>query len=246
MPGCYDWLGQIAGKSDTLARTITFNYDGNANLISITQTWNVNGSATTHTWATFGWSTQTVQTSFPGLMAVGAPNLSQVSLLSQVGLHDGSRYNFEYAPAGQVNRIRRHSSDNALRSYTAYDYQTGVDDCPRLSAAHVSADNWSGLNGVPSEVVTQYSNPGDGSHQLTAPDGTIYKEFYGAVGNVDLPRKAKPGRLAFGKSGPPPTGLRTTPQSALKLIHALPKSMFMMLPNREYDTSGSLLSITIL
>ncbi|HWN11913.1 MAG TPA: PKD domain-containing protein [Pyrinomonadaceae bacterium] len=176
----YDWLGQITSIADTVARTITFNYDGNANLTSITQSWTVNGSPTTHTWATFGWATQTVQTSFPGLMAVGAPNLSQISVLSQVGLHDGSRYNFEYAPAGQVNRIRRHSSDNALRSYTAYDYQTGVDDCPRLSTSRVSADNWSGINGVPSEVVTQYSDPGDGSHQLIAPDGTIFKEFYGA------------------------------------------------------------------
>jgi hypothetical protein len=43
----------------------------------------------------------------------------------------------------------------------------------------VSAQNWTGLNGVPSLVTTQFSVAGDGACVLTAPDGTIYKEYYG-------------------------------------------------------------------
>ena len=36
-----------------------------------------------------------------------------------------------------------------------------------------------GINGVPAQVTTQYSVAGDGACVLTAPDGTIYKEYYG-------------------------------------------------------------------
>ncbi|HWN11018.1 MAG TPA: PKD domain-containing protein [Pyrinomonadaceae bacterium] len=174
----YDWRGDITTIIDTLARPITFNYDTNANLTSITQTWAVNGVPTTHTWATFGWETRTVQSSSSGVMATGAFNGS-MPMLNQVGLDDGSRYNFEYTPEGQVKLIRRHTADNQQRSSTAYNYESIADDCPRLFNTRVSAENWTGINGVPNEVVTTYSDPGDGSHTVTAPDGTLYKEFYG-------------------------------------------------------------------
>lgn len=175
----YDWLGHIATIVDTLARTITFNYDTNANLTSITQSWTVNGSPATHTWASFGWATKTVQPSFSGVMVVGAANSYTFPVISQVGLDDGSRYTFEYNAAGQVNPIRSFRSDNVERAYTAYDYDTAADDCPRLIDTHTWAENWTGINGVPQEVATQYSAPGDGSHTVTTADGTIYKEFYG-------------------------------------------------------------------
>ncbi len=47
-------------SSDTLGRVITFNYDSNANLLSITQLWN----GQPHIWVSFGWTTQTMQSSF--------------------------------------------------------------------------------------------------------------------------------------------------------------------------------------
>jgi YD repeat-containing protein len=175
----YDWLGHITSILDTLARTITFNYDGNANLTSITQSWTVNGSPQTHTWASFGWATTQLQPSFSGVMVVGA-NTSTIPVLHQVGLDDGSHYTFEYNAAGQVNPIRSYRSDNVQRTYTAYDYDSPADDCPRLVDTHVWAENWTGVNGVPQEVATQYGDPGNGSHTMTTPDGTLYKEFYGA------------------------------------------------------------------
>ncbi|HEV2883902.1 MAG TPA: DUF4214 domain-containing protein, partial [Pyrinomonadaceae bacterium] len=181
----YDWLGHITTITDTLARTITFNYDTNHKLVSITQSWTVGGVPQAHTWATFGWSTLSLQTNFSSSMPVGAPNGSTIPVLTQVGLNDGSRYNFEYTSAGQVSVIRRFTSDNVQRAYTAHDYQSTSADCPRLSATRVSADNWTGINGVPAEVITQYSDPGDGSHQLIAPDGTVYKEFY--AGSASFP-----------------------------------------------------------
>ncbi|MGH9966431.1 MAG: hypothetical protein ACREBG_01160, partial [Pyrinomonadaceae bacterium] len=174
----YDGLGHITTIIDTLSRTITFNYDTNANLISITQSWTVNGVATLHTWASFGWSTKTLQPSFSGAMVVGA-NPAMLPVLSQVGLDDGSRYTFEYNAAGQLNPLRSYRSDNVERAYTAYDYDSPADDCPRLVDTHVWAQNWTGINGVPEEVATNYSAPGDGSHTVITPDGTLYKEFYG-------------------------------------------------------------------
>ena len=47
----YNALGQITNIIDTLGRVITFNYDVNSNLLSITQAW----TARSHQWASFGW-----------------------------------------------------------------------------------------------------------------------------------------------------------------------------------------------
>src|SRR5262249_6079741 len=64
----YTTAGRIDTVSDTLARSIKFNYDAGGALISITQLWN-QGSANqvTHNWATFTYSNTTIQTSFTGL-----------------------------------------------------------------------------------------------------------------------------------------------------------------------------------
>ena len=175
-----DWRGDMQTITDTLGRVVTFNYDNNANLISITQSW----AGQSHTWATFGWGTVTMQPSSSS-QVVGISSGEVIPALTQVGLDDGSRYNFEYTGAGQVNLIRRYTSDNVQRSYTAYDYQ-GTSDCPRIYQARVWAENWSDINYVAHEVITQFSDNGDGSHQTTAPDGTTYKEFYGGTGSSPL------------------------------------------------------------
>jgi len=172
----YDWLGHITNVTDTLGRVITFNYDVNVNLSSITQTWN----GQTHTWASFGWNTLPMSPGFSGVAVVGAPNNSVIPVLVQVGLDDSTHYNFEYNSSGQATFIRSYRSDNVQRAYTAFDYESPAADCPRLSATRVWAENWTGVNGVPSEVSTHYIVDGDGAHRLTAPDGTIYKEYYGS------------------------------------------------------------------
>ncbi|HMG72798.1 MAG TPA: PKD domain-containing protein, partial [Pyrinomonadaceae bacterium] len=183
----YDGQGDITTITDTLGRVINLNYDSNSNLSTISQAWSGQPS---HTWASFGWNTLAMQPSF-GVEVVGTHSGESIPVLTQVGLDDGSRYNFEYTGAGQVNVVRRYtSSDTVQRSYMAYDY-TGSDDCPRITDARVWAENWNGINDVPNEVVTYFSEPGDGSHQMTAPDGTIYKEFYGAGWQKGLPTQSE-------------------------------------------------------
>jgi YD repeat-containing protein len=176
----YAWWGDVQSVADTLGRTITFNYDANENLQSVTQNWTVGGQTQAHTWATFGWGTKVLQPGFSSVAAVGTYAGEAIPVLTQVGLDDGTRYNFEYTSAGQVNVIHRYSSDSVERSRTTYDYATLPDDCPRLINMQVSADSWTGVNGVPAAVVTQFTDLGNGSHEMTAPDGTTTdREVYG-------------------------------------------------------------------
>ena len=142
----YDWRGDITGIADTLGRVITFSYDANSNLQTITQNWTVNGVSQTHTWASFGWGTQSLQPSFSSIAVVGTYSGETVPVIKQVGLDDGTSYHFEYTTAGQVSAVHRYSSDNIERSRTAYDYATLADDCPRVIDTRVTADSWTGDN----------------------------------------------------------------------------------------------------
>ena len=88
----YSWQGNLSNVTDTLGRVVNFNYDANANLLSITQTWN----GVTHTWVTFGWGTHNMQSGYQEstVRVVGASNGTNTPVVTQVGLHDGSRFNF--------------------------------------------------------------------------------------------------------------------------------------------------------
>jgi len=169
--------GDIQTITDTLGRAVQFNYDTNANISSITQMWN----GSWHTLANFSWGAPLTMdvTGFTGVSVVGTYTGEQLPVLRAVGLPDGSYYAFDYRIIGQVSMIRSYRSDNVQRNYTAYDYDTWSGDCPRITQTRVWAENWSGIYGVPNEVIMSLAVNGDGSHQMTAPDGTIYKEVYG-------------------------------------------------------------------
>jgi len=167
-------LGQMTNITDTLGRVITFNYDSNANLISITQSWNGQPS---HQWVSFGWGTRTVQSSFSDGAVVGTANGAIVPVITQVSLNDTSYFTFDYNNSLQVTAIKNYFTWE--RNATTFTYETPASDVPRLVDSRVSAQNWTGVNGVPSQVITQYSVAADGACVMTAPDGTIYKEYYG-------------------------------------------------------------------
>ncbi|MFZ0750267.1 MAG: hypothetical protein WAM70_12970, partial [Pyrinomonadaceae bacterium] len=172
----YKSWGELETVTDTLGRVLTFSYDGNANLQSITQTW----GSQTHEWATFGWGTASVGNNFPGLSNLG-PNSTSIPVLTQVGLPDGSRHNFEYNNSyAMVSRIRYHASDDHLRRYTTYVAPNSATDCPRLTERRDWAEQWTGVNGVPNEVVTAYTHDADSGCRMTLPDGTVHKEYYGS------------------------------------------------------------------
>jgi YD repeat-containing protein len=188
----YDWRGQITSVTDTLGRAINFNYDGNANLQSITQAWHRDQLGTitltneTHTWATFGWGTTTIQPGFSGVALTGIPSGQSIPVLTMVGLPDGSYYKFAYTNwnSGQVSRVTYYASDsnpandNHELNHTAFNY-SAADDVTKLTDTRVAAENWTGINGVPSEVTTTYGSDGGSACWIVTPDNNVYKEFYG-------------------------------------------------------------------
>lgn len=172
----YDGMGHITTATDTLGRVITFNYDANANLLSITQSWN----GQTHQWATFGWGTKTMQSSFTNVAVVGTTNGTSLPVLTQVAVSDGSYFQFDYTNSLQVLAITRKSFDNIQRAQTSFTYESAVSDVLRVTDSSISASNWTGINGVPAQVSTHYEVAVDGACVMTAADGTIYKEYYGS------------------------------------------------------------------
>ncbi|MEJ7712433.1 MAG: hypothetical protein WKF84_21910 [Pyrinomonadaceae bacterium] len=120
--------------TDTLGRQINFNYDPQNYLTSITQ----QRGGGTHTWATFGYGTLTVNYNFPNLTVGGLPTNRTIGILTQVGLPDGSKYNFDYNIYGQVYQIRRYANNGTtLHPRTTYnllgDTTAAQSDCPRFT-----------------------------------------------------------------------------------------------------------------
>jgi YD repeat-containing protein len=183
----YGSLAEIMTITDALGRVINFIYDGFNHLNSITQSW----EGQTHTWATFAYGVQTIQTNFLGLTLNGTTNGAQESVLLRVGLADGSIYSFEYNTYAQVKTIRRYAPNNSnpvnfpgdyfQRSYTTYGLpDNAVDpqaDCPRATSRTDWAYDWN-----PGVTYVYSADPGKTWGQVTFPDGTIYKEFFATTG----------------------------------------------------------------
>ncbi|HEX8500465.1 MAG TPA: S8 family serine peptidase [Pyrinomonadaceae bacterium] len=192
--------GRLSSVTDTLGRVVTFNYDANLNLLSVTQPWKretETGSVQeTHTWASFGYANLTLQPQFSNLAVVGEQPGTVIPVLSQVGLADGSYYKFSYNQWGQVWKVTHFAADSVVNgapqdthplTYTRVNLP-GSDllaaspqaDCPRFAQSLVWIEN--GVMGASGEVATSYSawSPGMASCDTTAPDGTLYRDFYGA------------------------------------------------------------------
>lgn len=222
----YNALGQITTIVDTLGRTIVFNYDGNANLLSITQSWNGQPS---HQWVSFGWGTRPLQWSFtdPELKwVIGAVNNTMLPVVTQVALNDASYFSFDYTNFLQVSAIRNNFGAIERNAIT-FNYDVPGGDGPRLLSTSVSARNWTGVNGVRAQVTTQYSVAGDSACVLTAPDGTIYKEYYGTGWQRGLTTLSEVWSAGIRQKWTTTAGRRTTLQSVTKSIRVSRKQTSM-------------------
>ena len=165
--------GHLLTITDTLGRVLTFVYDASDNLTSIRQTW----AGVTHDWATFYYGQVYVAPAFGGGLTINGPNNNYTTVLTQVNLHDGSYYTFNYNNSfAQVFRINRYAADTHLLNYTNYnlDTSTGQTECPRFTEKREWAENWN--NHL--EVVTSYSVASDNSwSQETRPDGSSTRSF---------------------------------------------------------------------
>ena len=170
--------GHLLTITDTLGRVVTFVYDSSSNLQAIRQTWN----GVAHDWATFNYGQVYVAPAFGGGLLVNGPNGNYTTVLTQVNLHDGSYFTFEYNAAfAQVKRINHYAADAHLIAYTSYNVSSssGQTECPRFTERRDWAENWNNHN----EAVTSYSVAPDGSWaQQTSADGAIYKEIFATAG----------------------------------------------------------------
>ncbi|HEY1403482.1 MAG TPA: hypothetical protein VGB05_05105, partial [Pyrinomonadaceae bacterium] len=174
----YNTLGRITTITETLGRVIFFNYDANNYLTSITQ----NRGGVQFTWATFSYAELAVQPNFPGLSVQG-PNYTSIPVLQRVGLPDGTYYGFGYEnPWGIANRIIRYAPNGQQLAYTFYNIpstSTAQSDSPRFTERREWARDWNGG----AETATLYSaDPNNAWSQVTAPDGTVYKELFATSG----------------------------------------------------------------
>jgi len=176
----YDARGHLSRVTDTLGRTLLFNRDRGGNLLSITQP---REGAEDHVLATFGYSDLTVGTGFSGLKVIGPRNGSQITVLTQMGLPDGSRYQFDYTSWGQVWRITTYAPDGHALAYSSYnlpqDAGSASADCPRPTELH----NWAENVNNDAETVTRFEFDGNGGWgQVTLPDGSVHKEVFATSG----------------------------------------------------------------
>jgi hypothetical protein len=133
------------------------------------------------------------QTNFSGLTLVGAMNGGNMSVLTRIGLDDGSVYSFEYNTYCQVRTIRRYSpnvsnprtfpNDYFQRAYVTYnlpaDASAAQTDCPRFTTRTDWAHEWN-----PGAVTSTYgpATPNWSWGEVTLPDGTVNKEIFAKSG----------------------------------------------------------------
>jgi YD repeat-containing protein len=176
----YDKRGHLNSITDTVGRTFIFTRDAGGNLLSIRQK---SSGPDKRVLATFGYSDLVVQTNFPGLKVVGPSSGSTITVLTQVGLPDGTRYQFDYTSWGQVQRITLIAADGHTLAYTLYnlpvDTTLELADCPRVTEMRSWAENANNDR----EALTRFdSDPNYEWGRATLPDGSTRKEFFGMTG----------------------------------------------------------------
>ncbi|HMO82528.1 MAG TPA: hypothetical protein PKD24_17270, partial [Pyrinomonadaceae bacterium] len=191
--------------TDTLGREVEVNYSEDFFPTTITQTWKTNngsGSATTHTWATFSYTTKTVATDFDGLTVVGPPNGWQLKVLDKVTYPDQSYTKFHHNGYAQVWKAENYAADTTLLNSVRTDLETPAanqTDVPRFAAMWTKAANFNtDQYGAPQEIKTEFTRTpnegfslpgslsGTGTLIEAAMDGHPYeavsKTWYGETG----------------------------------------------------------------
>jgi YD repeat-containing protein len=198
----YNSFGRLASVVDTLGRNIVINYDENGNPLSIVQV--LNGQQV-RTYATFGYASVNIQTSFTGLTVIGPANNSSILVLQQIGFADGSYMKFDYNSYAQIYRINNYAADstpgvdNHKLSHVIYDLQSppaNQTDCPRFTERQNYAEDWMTVTtNFTAPQSTTKTLPHSGTtpanlmySQVTTPDGTQHKTYFtGAGWNKGIP-----------------------------------------------------------
>jgi YD repeat-containing protein len=175
----YDGFGRLETVTDTLGRVLTIN-DTDGTPTSITQTWrgtNGSGSTATHTWATFSYTTKTVDTDWDSSIAgiVGPPDGTAVTVLDKITYADGSFTKFDYNGYIQVKKVSSVAADSTshVLNYVEPNLaspSSGQTDCPRFT----STNNWAERFNVISSTTTPVTvtNTAPATSSFTGPNGS--------------------------------------------------------------------------
>lgn len=168
--------GLLTSVTDTLGRVVIVNYDSYSRPSSITQNWqttNGSGSNTTHTWASFAYTTKTVSTSFDSSLSVYGPaNGTSITVLDKITYATGSYTKFSYNSYGQVYKISSYAQDNTLLNYEWKNINSpssNQTDCPRFTQTKIFAANFNNGNEV---TVNNTFTTGQSYTIPTSPTGT--------------------------------------------------------------------------
>jgi RHS repeat-associated protein len=161
----------ITTITDTLGRTITFNYDQNNRLLNITVP-AYGGTGTTQV-AAFGWSQKALNYSFSGLtVADSSTSGTSLNMLTSCTYASGTSYSFVYGDWGIISEIDQKSSNGTLRSSVSYDFPaatTALTDAPTFTHETV----FDGVNsGVWTYSVTKVGKLVS-AMAITDPPGTV-------------------------------------------------------------------------
>jgi hypothetical protein len=185
----HDEQGVLRTVTDTLGRVITVNYDSSLYPTSITQTWktgNGDGSDTTHTWATFAYTTKEINTSFTGITDnFGPSNGTVLKVLERVTYADSSSTRFTYNSYGQVWKVQNYAADgtNELnRVHTDLESPSASQtDCPRFGRTFSYVQNFNG--GAETEVINTTTT--GASYSLGGASGTATRIDVAMTGHPD-------------------------------------------------------------
>ncbi|MGB7201465.1 MAG: VCBS repeat-containing protein [Pyrinomonadaceae bacterium] len=197
----YDSIARLATMTDTLGRVVTVNYDVNTGLAStITQTWKDNngqGSNVTHTYATFAYTTKTVDINFGSLGVVGPPDDTVLTVLDKITYADTSWTKFHYNGYLQVEKIENYADDDHKLNHVWTNLASvsgPQSECPRFTETKTYAENFNSGSevAVTNSFTTgsSYSLPDSISGSATKvtvavtdhPDNLRTKIYYGSSG----------------------------------------------------------------
>lgn len=193
----HDDQGLLRTVTDTLGRIITVNYDEALYPISVTQTWKTNngeGSAVTHTYITFTYSTTEPQinTNFSGLTVFGPSNGTVLKFLKKLTYANGSSTEFNYNSYGQVWKVSNVAANSPthILNYVRTNLETPAanqTDCPRFTETRHYIENFNnGNETVATNSVTEnqaYTTPA-GSGTATKIEIAMQNDPYGSVTRI--------------------------------------------------------------
>ncbi len=174
----HDEYGLLRTVTDTLGRVITVGYDTEFYPTSITQQWQTNNgqssTTTTHTWASFAYTTKTISTNFHSSLGVFGPgNGTSIKVLQKVTYSDGSYTTFDYNGYGQVWKVNNYAADWNVLNYVRTNLETPAanqTDCPRFSETRSWVKNFN-LDEYNQEQEVVVTNEMTTGHQIPDMDG---------------------------------------------------------------------------